>query len=237
MKPTVRNQKNEIKELAWRWLTPTDLPRIHRLNAVIGEHLEDKSWYQEDEDEDFLRAMAEGTGCIGGFVEEELICMRFVSYPAETNLAKNIIDAKYWDGVLHLETTLVHPDYRGNALQVRSFYYLLAHLPGHVRYLFNTVSPYNLPSLKSTFKYDSMVVDLRCLYPSPEDPDGVLRYVGVRGLVEELDPAVVKVAGDDIERQRELFRAGYVGTGLSEDQWVHFQKVLRTAVPMLTIKA
>lgn len=232
MKLIIQDRNKNRKELNWRWLAPEDMDAIRHLEDRIEEAMEDPTLYVREKEAYILTAMKIGAGCIGGFVDGQLVALRFVSYPQEYNLGEGIIAKEHLDSVLHMETMIVDPDYRGNGLQVKSFYYMLAHLPEEVKFLFSTVSPYNLPSLKSVFKYGSVMVDVRFMYSTDEEPDGVLRYVAVRGLVQELDEKKVIVPREDYQKQQAYFQKGYVATGLLNDQQVRFQKALRTVVPL-----
>lgn len=232
MQLTVRKSNGEVKTLDWHWLQPEQIDEMMALEDRVVESAQDPSLYRRESADTILASMKDGAGCIGGFVDGQLIGVRYVSYPSDYDLSEGIIEKENSRQVLHMETMIVDPDFRGNALQVKSFYYLLAHLPREVEFLFSTVSPFNLPSLKSVFKYGSRMVDLRLMYPTDEEPEGVLRYIGARGLVLDLAEERTEAALDDIETQQALFRDGQVATGLKDDETVVFQKVIRSAVPL-----
>lgn len=232
MKLWITDDTNTKRELHWRWLTKEDMPAISQLEDRVEAHLDDPSLYRRDPLENILHSITRGAGCVGGFVEKELVALRYINYPKDYQLAEGIIGAEHFSKVLHMESMVVDPRFRGNALQLKSFHYMLAHLPASVPFLFSTVSPFNIPSLKSVFRYGSVMLDLRKMYPDAENPEGVLRYIGARGLVLACDDEVERVSREAIAEQQALFKTGYAATGMTDDNKIRFQRILCTAVPL-----
>lgn len=115
--------------------------------------------------------------------------------------------------VAHLEAAAVHPDYRGNGLQKKIAGFLLDQIreAKQWRYVMNTVSPVNIPSLKTTLALGLLIIKLKVKY------NGVLRYIFCLDLVKPVSidvRSVIRVFAQDTSRQAELLGNGYYGFAL-----------------------
>ena len=105
-----------------------------------------------------FQVILEGKGLvIGCFADETLIAFHSLFYPGDhpDNLGYDFgMDAMQRLQVGHLEAACVHPLHRGHGIQTDLTRWLLRFTreQGNYRYLFETVAPTNLASVKSTLK-------------------------------------------------------------------------------------
>jgi hypothetical protein len=115
--------------------------------------------------------------------------------------------------VAHLEAAVVHPDYRGNALQKKMAGLLVTQIRDakRWRYVTNTVAPLNIPSLKTTLALGLLIVRLKMKY------NDVFRYICCRDLEKPVGIAsqsIVRSDAGDLASQLELLQSGYCGFDL-----------------------
>ncbi|MGD9156386.1 MAG: GNAT family N-acetyltransferase [Bacillota bacterium] len=164
-----------------------------------------------------LIAILEGPGlAVGVRVEGRLVafCAALFPGPRTDNLGRDLgLSQAELGAVAHLEAAVVHPDYRGNALQKKMAGLLVAEIRDAKcwRYVTNTVAPFNIPSLKTTVALGLLIVKLKVKY------NEVLRYICRRDLVEPVRIAagsVICSEAGDLARQRKLLASGYYGFDL-----------------------
>ena len=124
--------------------------------------------------------------------------------------------------VAHLETTVVHPEYRGNSLQSLTLQQAIPMVKDlGYSHLLCTVSPQNIYSLYNIIKNGLRIKALKKKYGSEKDgKDGLWRFI----LHRNLEPrAVRKVSQNfgipigDLERQSKLIDEGFVGLWLYKE--------------------
>lgn len=217
---TVRRVPYEVILLDKRYL-----PAVLALQDYVSNSLEDDQTFVTDSKE-FMEEeiLAPGKGkMLGVLCEQELIAYRNISFPCKGstfNLGIELeIDPQELDKVAVLEATVVHPNYRGNALQARLLNHTLRLIEelGYYHVL-STISPYNYPSLKSVMSGQLVIRDLK-------NRDGVyrgrLRFLLARDLRKSLKTSfsnVVIVPNGEIERQMELLKEGYIGYELRKQE-------------------
>ncbi len=209
---TVRMVNYEMK-----FLNESHLEEILQLQKMVSDALDNQELFVTDAREFILeQVLRPGRGkAIGIFVNNSLVAYRTVSFPGNSdwNLGRELgIAEEELDKVVHLEATAVHPEYRGNRLQVR----MLKHTIDYVQqqgffHILSTVSPYNYPSLKSVISYQ---LAIKALSLREGVYGGKLRYLLSRDLRDiKIMAAVasVMVKNKDIVQQIKLLEAGYVG--------------------------
>jgi len=112
-------QKKE-KEYQMLMLDDSKLDDVMKLQDLIYSNLRDKDIFATDTKEDYLKDMKQGGFVLGVYVDNELISYRYVSFPGLTEKNLGLDLGMPPEVLLHsanLETTVVHPDFRGNKLQ------------------------------------------------------------------------------------------------------------------------
>jgi len=142
------------EEFVFRQAAPQDADEMYSLMETVYGELDDKSIFVCDSRE-HVKSMLAGNG-FGVVVlngSHEIIGCFLCKYPgdSEDNLGKDIILPKSGlDSVVHAETAVVLPEYRGNALQAKMLRLaekLIDKKKYH--YLLATVSPDNPASFKT----------------------------------------------------------------------------------------
>lgn len=221
----------ESKPIEFRWLGLQHLPLVEEMTQLVTDKMENSRLFVLETMEEVAKYLENGGFLIGGFVDDRLVVYRYGSVPGDdpSNLARGFVPDAWLSRVLHLEAVAVHPDYRGNNLQVVSFRYGLPEWEQRYPLLFNTVSPFNPHSLANTYEYGSKTIAIRRMYPSEEHPEGVLRTINARGLITKTDPEdAVEVESTDVRKQQILLMMGYAGVAVNDDGVVRYEKVLET---------
>lgn len=167
-----------------------------------------------------------GAKILGVFNEHnDLIAYRYVGFPGydEKNLGYDInLNEKELGKVVHLETTVVHPDYRGNGLQSTTLEQMIPVVKnmGYM-HLLCTVSPQNFYSLFNIMKNGLKIKALKKKYGTDNSgKDGLWRFILHRNLepVSLLNPReIFKTAISDINRQEKLIKEGFIGYWLLKE--------------------
>jgi GNAT superfamily N-acetyltransferase len=183
--------------------------------------------YQEMQED-----MNNGAKLIGVFNKSgELIAYRYIAFPGESdrNLGNDInLTRRELINVAHLETTVVHPAYRGNSLQSLTLQEAIPILRNcGCEHLLCTVSPQNPYSLYNVMKNGLRIRALKKKYGSDKTgKDGIWRFILHRSLVQEEVRKVnliYSIPLMNLERQRELIKKGYIGLQmLRENQLLNY---------------
>jgi hypothetical protein len=161
-----------------------------------------------------LMTILKGPGlAVGARAEGRLVafCTALFPGPRTDNLGRDLgLSLAELGTVAHLEAAVVHPDYRGNALQKTMAGLLVTEIRNakRWRYVTNTVAPFNIPSLKTTVALGLLIVKLEVKY------NDVLRYICCRDLVKLVGidaRSVIRCDVGDLARQRKLLASGYYG--------------------------
>lgn len=201
-----------------KYVQHEELNTVLELQDYIYERIVNKEIFVKDSREDFLEAF-ENEGRIFGIYTKEnrLIAYRFITIPGscKKNMGNDVyLPASEFHKVVHLETTVVHPEFRGMGLQKLTLDYATKwSIAKGYRYLFCTVSPYNPVSLNNIMGGGLKVRELKKKYECEEHP-GYLRYVLFRDMsvsCSECWPEFKFCSINDIEAQKKLIDKGYVG--------------------------
>ncbi len=150
---------------------------------------------------------------LGVIKKEKLIAFYCALFPGNTqeNLGHDLeLSGKELEQVCHLEIAFVHPDYRGEKLQLLLGHQVVSRVRamGKHRYFCVTVAPQNCVSLKNTLSLGVHIVELKKKY------QGQWRFILFNDLKEpiKLDRKnPVTASNTDYAFQRQLLLEGYAG--------------------------
>lgn len=189
------------------------------LQDMVMETLDSSDLYKPDSREFLEKSLDNGAVILGAFIENKLICHRFINFPREEkrNFGRDLnLPKDELMHVAHFESTLVHPDYRGNRLQGITFDYAIDLMKRLDYYhICTTISPRNYYSLLNILKKGLFIkkIDKKYVRAYKED-GGKLRFVLHKNLKEEpiknFDEKIY-VDSKNIEKHRELLNTGYIG--------------------------
>jgi len=220
------NESKEQDEYVMRIITPEELGDAVALQKYVYEQLPNKQVLYMDSYEEMYDDMKQGAKIIGVFNKTgDIIAYRYIGFPgcSEKNLGNDInMPRQELAKVAHLETTVVHPEYRGNSLQSLTLQQAIPMIKDFgYSHLLCTVSPQNIYSLYNIIKNGLRIKALKKKYGSEKDgKDGMWRFI----LHRNLEPrAVRKVSQNfgipigDFELQRKLIDEGFVGLWLYKE--------------------
>ncbi|MFS0688409.1 GNAT family N-acetyltransferase [Sporosarcina sp. 179-K 8C2 HS] len=210
-----------------RSLAENDLEEIMDLQEKVIASLTVTSFLQPLSEEEFSFILNGNGSMIGAFHADRLIAFRAMLEPEidEHHLGKDAgLPDSELPSVLYSEITNVDPEYRGNSLQRILGEILMENVDTERhRYVFTTVAPFNIASLKDKFALGMHIISLEKKYGN------LLRYTLMKDLraPEKLGNLNVVVDMSDVMEQQSLLNDGWIGVGLEEDDgtWkVKFQK-------------
>jgi ribosomal protein S18 acetylase RimI-like enzyme len=233
------NEKKEEDKYVMRTITTKELGDAVALQKYVYEQLPNKQVLSMDSYEEMYEDMKQGAKVIGVFNKAgEIIAYRYIGFPgqSEKNLGHDInIPGKELIKVAHLETTVVHPEYRGNSLQSLTLQQAIPMVKDSgYSHLLCTVSPQNIYSLFNIIKNGLRIKALKKKYGSEKDgKDGMWRFI----LHRNLEPKAVRKMGQnisipvgDLEGQEKLINEGFVGLWLFKESklmnYVQFEDAL-----------
>lgn len=185
MNQTLTLIKNDTYKVAasLRMLFPSDIDAIMHLQQQVYEGLEDKEIYLISSRQEILSELLLHPGHLLGVVTEEdgLIALGIykTAGQSEHNYGRDYgLTGAILDEIGHVDTTIVHSDFRGNHLQQ----YLIEAMEEIAKedgmtILCSTVSPYNTPSLNTFLKLGFEIKQDKLKY------GGLRRYVMAKSLV------------------------------------------------------
>lgn len=200
-----------------------NLEEIERVQKRVLDSLPEKNTLQPLSTEEFLFILNDNGLMVGAFAEGELVAFRALLVPEidAEHLGRDFGLAEEELGdVIYQEISAVLPDFRGNRLQQKLAEVVMKELPKlnkRFRYVACTVAPMNIPSLKDKFTQRMHIAALKSKY------DGLERYI----LVKDLEQANadysthMTVPIDDLHKQKELLKEGYVGIGFQMVKGFH----------------
>ncbi|MDH8678509.1 hypothetical protein QE109_10150 [Fusibacter bizertensis] len=219
-KATIRQEESYTMRL----VEAKEINAIMNLQHKVYEGLPNKQVLYKDTRQEMLEDLSNGAMVIGVYnSQEQLISYRYISFPGHSlkNLGNDIhLDNSELDRVVHLETTLVSPDYRGNKLQAITLSKAIELIkPLEMKHLICTVSPYNLFSLYNIMSAGLNIKSLKRKYASKE-LDGMWRFILHKDMsksfsIENSELKMLKM--DKIFEQKNLIEKGYVGYNLIKD--------------------
>ena len=188
------------------------LTDIVDLQALIVKELDDPELFHPDSIH-FIRDRIRKRGRVIGITSENrLIAYRIISFPGsdpdnlgiDLELAENELPR-----VAHLEFFVVHPEYRGNALQLKTIPPAISVLHDFgYEHLCATASPKNYPAVSNLLKGGFVIKELKEKY------GGKLRYILYQNLNIPISRGIkhrITIANADIEGQGNALMQGYYG--------------------------
>lgn len=223
----IKNKHGDAKRIETRieLLSVEHLDEVLRLNRLIYKLLPNQQVLSLDTYEEMYEDLVRDGVVLGVFDDNNrIIAYRYASFPGleDRNLAYDFDFPVELEKVCQLETTIVHPDYRGNNLQNKLVKITIdiAKERGYTD-LTCTVSPYNYYSLKNIMKND---MKIRALKPKYQD---LVRFV-LHGKIHDFDYGekidVINTHMEDIDRQKNLLKNGYLGDKLFENRTIDYVK-------------
>ena len=223
----IKNKHSNPKEVDYRVeiLKSDRLNDVLKLNKLVYDLLPNKEILSLDTFQGMYDDLKKGAILLGALDNDDnIFAYRHAIFPGlnERNLAYDLNFPIDFHKVCQLETTIVHPDYRGNRLQSK-FVGLIIDLVKDRGYtdLACTISPYNYPSLNNLMKNGLKVRALKEKY------NDLLRFVlhGKIGGYDYGNPIdTVNTPIKDIEKQKDLLEKGYIGYKLHKDESLDYVK-------------
>ena len=214
----------QVESYTMRLVKATEISAVMDLQHIVYEGLPNKQVLYKDSKIEMLEDLYNGAMIIGVYnSEEKLISYRYISFPGQSskNLGHDInLETSKLDKVVHLETTLVSPDYRGNRLQSLTLNKAIELIkPLDMNHLICTVSPYNLFSLYNIMSAGLKIKALKRKYES-EEQDGMWRFILHKDMsksfsVDQNELKMIRM--DKIFEQKKLIEKGYIGYNLIKD--------------------
>ncbi|CAD2076683.1 GNAT family N-acetyltransferase [Jeotgalicoccus meleagridis] len=178
-------------------LTKNDVDDMCLLQDSVYEFLEQKEVLQKLTREEFEKGVEQGYTA-GVFVDGQLVALRTMYLPdldEEEHLADDVGVPR--ERSIYSEISLVHPNHRGQGLQTKMGEFLIDQVKGSgdFDYIFSTVMPSNLASLKDKFKLGFKIMRTRLKY------NGKRRHILYLPLESELkaDNEMIKVKYDNYD--------------------------------------
>ncbi len=153
----LRGNKMKKNDIMYRQATSDDAEEIHSLMLQVYNNLGDKSIYVCD-DLDYVRSCLSGGGfgVVACNKEKKIVGSFIMRYPGDSadNLGRDIgLPEEELCKVVHMESAVVLPEYRGNGIQQKMLCYAEELIDkGRYRYFMSTVSPDNPASFRSLEK-------------------------------------------------------------------------------------
>jgi ribosomal protein S18 acetylase RimI-like enzyme len=231
-----KNTSMELEEYSMELLSKGRLNEVIELEHKVYEGLSNKDILYVDDYDEMLADMESGAKIIGVLNNKNrLIAYRYIGFPGldNKNMGLDInLPIDELDKVVHLETTVVDPEYRGNGLQDLTLQVAsnMVKQEGY-RHLLCTVSPYNFFSLYNVMKNGLKIKALKKKYAKSDDGnDGLWRFILHSDLEKSLNNPIDTVISKwaNLELQKELIDNGYIGYEISKEtrqlNYIKFQE-------------
>lgn len=223
----IKNKHGDPKEVEYRIqiLKSDRLDDVLKLNRLVYDLLPNKEILSLDTFQEMYDDINKGGIVIGVLDNDDnILAYRYAAFPGleDRNLGYDFSFPIELEKVCQLETTIVHPDYRGNNLQSD----LVGIMIGFAKErgctdLACTISPYNYYSLNNLMKNGLKVKALKAKY------NDLLRFI-LHGKIIDYDYGnpidTVNTSITDIERQKDLLKNGYIGYKLHKDETLDYTK-------------
>lgn len=225
-----KSDTRHVESYTMRLVEAREIDAVLNLQSLVYDGLPNKEVLYKDTKFEMLDDLYNGAKIIGVFNSvDQLISYRYISFPrhATKNLGRDIaLDLSELDKVVHLETTLVDPMYRGNRLQSLTLEKAIEIIePMDMKHIMCTVSPYNLFSLFNIMSAGLNIKALKKKYGVAYD-DGMWRFILHKDLSVDFrncfdDTKHLKM--DRIHEQKKLIENGYIGYNLvKESQMIQY---------------
>ncbi len=220
-----------------RMLNKNEIKSVRKLQADVIEDQKSSELFVPSPDDLLVASLEPPSGIAGIFHQDKLVAYSLFFLPPHDwndNLGRDVgVSDNELTQVVHLEETVVHPEYRGrNLLHVILSFLTYRAITQNISHICATVSPFNYASLKSVFRATGMLgKKLRRKY------GGFLRYIFHRDLrvfQTFANNSTQYVPANNIKHQKRLLEQGYfafdVRKKIDEDKkeeiFIVFGKVL-----------
>lgn len=170
--------------MEYRHITPDKLEDVMELQDFVYENLEDKEVLETIGRGEFSEMIEQGF-IIGLFEGEELKAVRAMYIPPLNDPEHLAEDGgvENREEVIYSEITFIHPEWRGQGFQTKLGRELIEKVraDGRFKYIFTTVMPTNLPSLKDKLRLGFKIINTKYMY------GGKLRHVLQLNVEEPLE--------------------------------------------------
>lgn len=170
--------------MEYRHITPDELEDVMELQDFVYENLEDKEVLETIGRGEFSEMIEQGF-IIGLFEGEELKAVRAMYIPPLNDPEHLAEDGgvENREEVIYSEITFIHPEWRGQGFQTKLGRELIEKVRADERfkYIFTTVMPTNLPSLKDKLRLGFKIINTKYMY------GGKLRHVLQLNVEEPLE--------------------------------------------------
>ena len=218
----VRNQKTGEEYLAHiRLLKATEVGKFEHLHMKLVQEINDKHILNASSSAFSAACISQKSGfCLGSFIGEELIgyFMIYIPHDDPTNLGLDInLPKEKRSQVAHFDQVGIEPSYRKNGLIFLMRKIALKRLlEREINYVFSTISPKNIPSIRSATNNGAIIVKLS------EKSGGRMRYTIQHLSKIQLTFEEAKVFHTDYAQQQALLKQGCVGVKISKDGYISY---------------
>jgi hypothetical protein len=198
---------------------------MYTLQKSIIKRLKDKDSFRASSKRMLKNYMKNGI-TIGAYIKDVLIAYRIIYIPKNRpeNLGNDLkFSKKNLRKVYHLETTLVHPQYRQMKLQVLLTKKIQDYIDLKNKILCATCYPFNYPSLSNLFELGLCINAIKYKYNSK------IRFILSNKKYTLTGNNIVICSCKKINKIKKLLRNGYISTGVTagksiDDFSINFQK-------------
>lgn len=178
----IRGNKMKKNDILYRLATSDDAAEVHQLMVSVYEGMENKGLYVCDELEHVENCIfkGKGFGVVACNAEKKIVGSFIMRYPhmSTDNLGRDIgLPPEELPKVVHMESAVVMPEYRGRGIQYRMLRYAEELIDTNkYKYYLATVSPDNPASYRSLEKNGYRHIATKNKY------DGLVRRIYLKEL-------------------------------------------------------
>ncbi len=225
-----KEKEYKIISMGHLWLNS-----ILELQSKVYKDINDKDLYVQMTRNELIETLTETELCLGIIVDDELIAFRISSHgDDETKELAEYCNIYETDKVIFIEATAVLKRYRGNGLQKIMINLTMDHLKKEKKYDFalSTVSPKNIPSVKSLLSNEFEIIYLAKRY------GGKLRYICQYKFNEDEDKDKLSnnnsndivIKYNEYNLIEKTLNEGYAGVGILLKNKEHYVKFISTEI-------
>jgi len=189
-------------------LTLKNLDEILLLQNEVTSKLDNEDTFRASSKEMLEKFLTNGY-IMGAIANNKLIAYRILYTPNEDidNLGYDLkFNAQDFKKVIHFETAIVHPDFRGNGLQVLLTEEIKKHISIEDKIICATCYPLNYPSLSNLLKLGLTIQMLKMKY------NNNIRFILSNKIIQIIPNEIISCKADDFEKIKSLIENGYIGT-------------------------
>ncbi|MBN2259213.1 MAG: hypothetical protein JW702_01560 [Clostridiales bacterium] len=223
----IRKGSSEIEEFQIVDLDISYLNRLVEFQEKVYETIADKDTYVKSTFKEYERFLS-GEGWILGFlVEDELIGYRINSHNRENlNYFKDLLKIDGDKKMFYLDATLIDETCRGNHLQRKAIKISLEYSlqDPDFQYAFATVSPKNIPSMKSLLNNGVYFVKGRKIYSGKD------RFIALYDRNKKISTKGERklVSISQFDKISEFLEEGYIGVSLKKSENEYLLQLIRS---------